>query len=184
MYTVDGEQSAYGRLETLITRIQSGDQEAFRMLYDSLADRLFGYVASRTSSRADALDVVQDIFIDLWTSLGRFDYRSDGHFYAFVFTIAKRKLYRHYKNGSHTESIDDLAPDEHPRVEADIVDHDGMRGLVERLPEKYRDVIVLRYWSDMSFAEIADALGATEGNVKVRHHRALEKLRDLQNSHE
>ncbi len=184
MYTVDGEQSAYGRLETLITRIQSGDQEAFRMLYDSLADRLFGYVASRTGSRADALDVVQDIFIDLWSALGRFSYRSDGHFYSFVFTIAKRKLYRHYKDGGRTESIDDLSADDHPRVEADITDRDGMRELVEKLPEKYRDVIVLRYWSDMPFAEIADALDTTESNVKVRHHRALEKLRDLQNNHE
>lgn len=184
MYTVDGEQNEDGRFETLITRIQSGDEEAFRTLYDALADRLFGYVGSRTRSRADALDLVQDIFIDLWASLGRFSYRSDGHFYSFVFTIAKRKLYRHYKKGDTVESLDDLAFDEHPRVEPDIVDPEGMRPLVALLPDKYRDVITLRYWSGMSFADIANALDTTETNVKVRHHRALEKLRDLQEHHE
>lgn len=176
MYMVDGAHDKEKSLEGLLVAAKAGDEEAFRTLYESLVDRLFGYVQSRVGYDTDPADVVQDVFIDLWASLPRLEYRSPGHFYAFVFTIVKRKLYAHYRTHQPTERIDDIASDDHPRVDAVLHDPDGMRELVAALPERYRDVMTLRYWSGMSFADIADMLGTTESNIKVRHHRALKRL--------
>lgn len=175
----DGKHLGEAELKDIVEGAMAGRHDAFHVLYEHLVDRLYGYAHLRSASHAEALDIVQDTFVDLWSALGRFTYRSSGHFYSFVFTILKRRLYRHYRTHVRTESIDDLAPGEHPRSEAVIDDPDGMRELVGQLSEKYRDVVTLRYWSGLSFAEIADTLGQSETNVKVRHHRALKQLREL-----
>ena len=166
-------------LRNIVERSKTGNQEAFHELYGILADRLFGYIRSRVGDGEDATDILQDVIVDLWQALGRFEYRSEGHFYAFVFVITKRRLARHYDGRTNTTSLDDLTPAQHPSVEAELVDPDGMRVHVAKLPEKYRDVMVLRYWSGLGFAEIADMLKTNENTVKVRHHRALEQLRAL-----
>ena len=171
-------------LRNMLERAKAGNQEAFHGLYNVVADRLFGYIRSRVGTGEDATDILQDVIVDLWQALGRFEYRSEGHFYAFVFVITKRRLARHYEGRTNTTSLDDLTASEHPRVEAELVDPDGMRVHVARLSEKYRDVMTLRYWSGLSFAEIADMLKTNENTVKVRHHRALEQLRTLMESYE
>lgn len=166
-------------LRNMLERAKAGNQEAFHGLYNVVADRLFGYIRSRVGTGEDATDILQDVIVDLWQALGRFEYRSEGHFYAFVFVITKRRLARHYKNTHVHSSLDDLAPSEHPRVDAELQDPDGMKPLVAKLPEKYQDVMNLRYWSGLGFAEIADMLGTNESTVKVRHHRALKQLKEL-----
>ncbi len=152
-----------------------GNELAFRAIYEHLSDRMFAFVRARARSRDEATDIMQDIFVDVWNALPRFTYITDAHFYSFVFTIAKRKLIRHYKTHRH-ESLDDLEGHEIPRMNADVTDPDGMRDIVAKLPEKYREVVTLRYWSGLSFAEIGESLGLTENNAKVRHHRALKEL--------
>ncbi len=169
-------------LQDVLAQAGQGNDKAFRALYDHLADRIFSFVRPRTRGREESLDIVQDIFVDLWSALPKFRYISDAHFYSFVFVIAKRKLARHYGERT-TESLDDLEVHAHPRVDADITDPDGMRTLVARLPEQYRDVVTLRYWSGLSFAEIGEMLGVSENNAKVRHHRALKLLERLMNEH-
>ena len=173
----------YDSLADALAKAGEGHELSFRALYEHLIDRLFSFVRPRARSRDEATDIVQDIFVDVWGAMPRFTYISDAHFYSFVFTIAKRRLIRHYKTHTH-ESLDDLEQSEHPRIEADIVDPDGMRKLIEQLPEKHREVITLRYFSGLPFVEIADMLGTTETNAKVRHHRALKELRVLMQTYE
>ena len=71
-----------------------------------LSDRLFSYALAHTRNRDDALDLVQDTFIDLWGGLKKFKYKNDESFYGFVFLVLKRKLYRHYKK----QPANDLPP--------------------------------------------------------------------------
>ncbi|MEK7606571.1 MAG: sigma-70 family RNA polymerase sigma factor [Patescibacteria group bacterium] len=170
-------------LKALVEKVGTGDQEAFRVLYESLIGRLFNYVRQRTSSEEDTNDLLQDIFLDLWNAFQHFEYRTEGHFYAFIFIVTKRRLARHYKTKRSHDSLDDLLPSQHPRVDAELNDPDGMKPLVARLSPKYRDVMTLRYWSGLGFAEIADMLGTNENTVKVRHHRALKQLRNLMAEH-
>jgi len=159
-----------------------GDEKAFQVLYNHLSDPLFRYILARTKDRDDTFDVMQDVFVDLWKGLQRFSYQSEGQFYGFVFTITKRKLSKHYrlikKHGdlSYMDHIDDLY--EIMPIET----KDDLRVTIEateQLKNKYKEVIELRYWSDLSFADIAKLLGEKETTVKVRHHRAIKQLEEI-----
>lgn len=148
----------------------------FRELYDGTVNKVYAYALNRTRDKAQAMDIVQNAYAALWQSLDRFRYVSDEHFWGYFFTIIRRVLAREWrrkKEESLSESYDVVAPDEEHE------DYRVLLGAVEDLKEKEQQVIKLRYFSDFSFADIAAALSITEGNAKVIHHRAFEKLKAL-----
>ncbi|PIP73346.1 MAG: hypothetical protein COW88_02290 [Candidatus Lloydbacteria bacterium CG22_combo_CG10-13_8_21_14_all_47_15] len=166
-------------LPILIKRSREGDTDAFRCIFERLNDRLFQYARAHTVARDDALDIVQDTFIDIWKSLNGFAYRSDEAFYGFVFVILKRKIARYRRINAIRASLpfnEKIANEASYEIERE--DYRFVMKALERLATDYQELLKLRYWSDMSFAEIALVMNITEGTAKVRHHRALQKLKD------
>jgi len=161
-------------LESLIEEARKGRTDAFREIFNQFSDKLYGYAISRTASKEDALDVVQDTFVDLWGGLQRFQYRSDEEFGGFVFKILKRKISRQHRARRGDLSLYDV--DE--AYEIEVEDYRFVTSNVDTLSPKYQEVVRLRYWAQMSFGEIASALNIKEGTAKVRHHRAIEKLKE------
>jgi len=164
-------------LKELIGASKEGDTNAFHELYERLNQPVFGFVAARTNSRDDAKDVLQDIFIDVWRALPKFSYSSDKELYSFVYTIAKRKLARYYNSQGKTIQY----TEQHIRENYENIDPESMSFLpiIQKLKPKYREVLELRYWSQLPFADIAKFLKTQETTVKVRHHRALQQLEVL-----
>jgi RNA polymerase sigma factor (sigma-70 family) len=172
-------------LRDLVLSSTEGDEYAFHLLYERLSDPLFKYVLSRTKDRDDALDILQDIFVDLWKALENFSYESEGEFYGFVFTITKRKLGKHYKQKRPTELFDENILEHSESRDVELAD--DIRVLMEavsKLKDTYRTVIELRYWSGLTFGEIGKLLQEKETTVKVRHHRALKMLDDIISTYE
>jgi RNA polymerase sigma-70 factor (ECF subfamily) len=170
-------------LEVLVAESAKGNTLVFKELYDRLADRIFSYVRSRSRSREDALDITQEVFLDFWKSLTAFKYVSDGKLYGFLYTIAIRRISKHYRFSRPQISIEDvedvLADDSDVSLVAEASRAmDSMR----RLGGMDQRVIELRYYSGLQFAEIAEILGKNESAVKVRHHRAIEKLQLIFNN--
>lgn len=165
-------------LDGLVEEAKRGSEHAFRGIFDLLADRLFHYSLAHTGHREDALDLVQETCIELWRALPKFTYRSDEEFLGFVFKIMKRRLMRYYKKREvDRERIErmenrELPGAEEPRYE----DYRHLIRATEKLSEDHREVIRLRYFADLSFKEIAAALGISENSAKVIHHRALKHL--------
>ncbi|XOB42367.1 MAG: RNA polymerase sigma factor [Candidatus Nealsonbacteria bacterium] len=164
-------------LKILVEQAQNGNKDAFKEIFDRLSDRFFAYIFSRTSNRDDSLDIIQETFIDLWNSLKRFKYRSEQSFYGFVFKIAKRKLYHYYRKKQKIISLDKLSEGQLVQEATNQQSSEYVVNHVNALVSKYQDVITLRYWSQMTFKEIAAVLNITENTAKVRHHRALKKLK-------
>ena len=164
-------------LEELIVTSKEGDMDAFHELYERLSQPVFGFVAARTNSRDDAKDVLQDIFIDVWRALPKFSYSSDKELYSFIYTIAKRKLARYYASQGKTVQY----TEQHIKENYEGINAESMSFLpiIQKLKPKYREVIELRYWSRLPFADIAKFLKTQETTVKVRHHRALQQLETL-----
>ena len=164
-------------LEKLIVTSKAGDIHAFHELYERLSQPVFGFVVARTNSRDDAKDILQDTFIDIWRALPKFSYSSDKELYSFVYTIAKRKLARYYKSQDKTIQY----TEQHVKENYESMDAESMSFLpiIQKLKPKYREVLELRYWSQLPFADIAKFLKTQETTVKVRHHRALAKLKTL-----
>ena len=152
-----------------------GDAEAFRLLVRALDGKLFSYVSYRTQTREDALDTLQDVFIDLWKALPRFTYVSDEAFYRFLFTIAKRNV-QHAWGRRKTVSLEEVGEvadtKEAQTTEEKVVLHRAL----QKLDEKAKDIVILRHWSGYSFKEIGVLLSMKEEAVRVRHHRALHTL--------
>ena len=134
----------------------------------------FTYALAHTRSRDDALDLVQDTFIDLWNGINKFNYRNDESFYGFVFLILKRKLYRHYGKRVNTVELDEKYITENYVLE--VEDYRYLEKMMKTLPQKYQELLKLRYWSAFSFKEISAVMNVKEGTLKVWHHRAINKL--------
>jgi RNA polymerase sigma-70 factor (ECF subfamily) len=167
-------------LEILIAESAKGNTLVFKELYDRLADRIFSYIRSRSRYREDALDIMQEVFVDFWKSLGTFKYVSEAKLYGFLYTIAIRRISKRYRSSRSQTSIED--------VEDMLADNSDISLAVEasravdslrRLGDTDQKIISLRYYSGLQFAEIAEILGKNESAVKVRHHRAINKLQRI-----
>lgn len=164
-------------LQSLITDAQKGDKETFRVLYGLLSPRIFKFIRPRARNREDALDALQETFIDFWKGLGRFTYQNDKALEAFLLLIATRKLnksFRFWRKYTSLESVEDIAIDESTPVEGVMLD---VSFALAKLKTRDRELIVLRDIEGRSFTEISKILNESENALKVRHHRALIKLR-------
>ncbi len=165
-------------LEELVTQSGTGDSKAFKMLFDMLHSRVYAYVRYRTNSHDESLDATQQIFIELWKALPRFNYRSDAAFYGFLFTITKRQIIGTYRQ-RHPSILALTSDDEFVGEEQDTLQEDEVMRALTSLDEITKEIVVLHHWSRYTFGEIAMMLTMTENAVRVRHHRGLLTLKSV-----
>src|SRR5438128_1671029 len=173
--------------EALAQRVAERDIDAFAVLYDRYAPRVFAW-AVRTLGPSDADDVTQDVFLRLWDRAGRFD-ESRGRFGAWFAVVVRHEVIGRLRRRSRehriatSEDIDELlgaVPDggSPPEARAWLSERDALlAGAVRALPVEQRRVIVMAYFGGLSQSEIAAALAVPLGTVKKRTSLALAKLR-------
>lgn len=173
------------RFRTTIERLHTGDEYAFKELYENLSGRVFAYIVPRVRTREEALDVMQDVFLAIWSARMRFAYVNDASVYGFVFTIARRQLVAYYKKHKRTVDIEARAEEDRYDMDTEALgDIYTVERALPQLSENDRDIITLRYWSGLSFAEIAEMKNTNENATRVQHHRALEKLKTIIERHD
>ena len=159
------------------------DPAAFEQLYLRYADRIFRFVVGQTGSTSLAEDIAGETMIAAFENLHRFD-PDLGSFAAWLFTIARRRtvdeqrrlarLWRALsRRGAEADSVDDVL--------SAVVRSEraaSLRAALNRLPERDREVLLLRYVAELSAPEIAEMLGLSSGAVRTRIHRALQRLSD------
>lgn len=163
-------------LQALLTDTRAATATQFEAVYAHLVDKIYSYVSYRVATKEQATDLVQDIFVELYTALPSFSYQSDAQFYSFVFTITKRKLAKHYAVQHKEALVSILDTDQLASTESDTETSDAVRRALATLDETSRDIIILHHWSRYTFSEIASLLTMTESAVRVRHHRAVHAL--------
>ena len=172
-------------METLVNNAKTGDKVAFRALYEELSNPVFLFVRARTKSRDDAIDVLQEVFVDFWKSLDRFEFLSEKELRAYLYTIASRKLFKLYKFKRVTvafEEVEDfLVQPANEDLRLEVI---SIQETIKTLHKKDREILELRHFAGLPFGEIALLLKSTENAMKVRHHRALRKLKSLLNYEE
>lgn len=151
--------------------------------YEEHADALFRFAYYKLSDREKAKDIVQDAFVKFWEYL-----RADGEVTnpkALLFRIASNAIIDNYRK--HKEiSLDVLAedgfdPGDTAEVERTVEIADGSLalGLLNKLDEPLRHLLMLRYVDGLSVKEIAEITEERENTVSVRIHRALKELKDM-----
>ena len=141
------------------------DPARFIDLYDRYVDRVYAYVRRRTGDRAAAEDVTSTVFEQALTNLKRFEWRG-APLAAWLFRIAANALTDHRRRDGrelHHEPPD--VPDEYEQHRLD--ERVGLFQLVDRLPDAQRRVIEMRFVEGRSIAEMAAALGRSDGCLTV-----------------
>jgi len=170
------------------------DGEAFGILADRYEAKLTRYVRRLGRiSQEDAQDILQEAFLRMYKGLSGYDPKLP--FSSWAYRVAHNQavswMRKHRKHGHETvplETDDEdganllavLASD--ADVDAEIRENEMavlVREAVQELPVKYRDVLVLRFLEDRSYAEIGDILKKPEGSVATLIHRAKKKLVDI-----
>ncbi|WP_150265555.1 sigma-70 family RNA polymerase sigma factor [Paenibacillus tepidiphilus] len=167
----------------LIERTLAGSREAFAELYEATVHDVYQTVRFFVSVPSDAEDVVQEIYLEVHRSLGRFDLGRP--FRPWLMGVAMRQIKAHRRKGWRQFRILEKAGAGSRLVE----EEDIARKVVERLSNrplldsvhalsfKLQQVVILHYGQECSQEEIAAILGIPPGTVKSRIHAALQKLR-------
>ena len=165
----------------LVRRTLAGDQNAFAALVEKYKDPVYNVAYRMLGNAAEAEDVAQEAFVRAYTQLRT--YKDTHRFSTWLLSIAshlsidqlrrRRFLALPLDNVPFLEWIADLgAGPEQAAVQGETSDE--MQRLLQQLPPKYRAVLILRYWHDLSYEEIAGVLHLTPALVKARLHRARE----------
>ncbi|MFN8375248.1 MAG: sigma-70 family RNA polymerase sigma factor [Anaerolineae bacterium] len=154
--------------------------EAFRDLYRHYFPRLYGYVAARVGHVPDAEDLVSIVFIKVVEALHRFEYRGEGAFAAWVFSIAHNEVSQFYRKQNYTAlPLEDMA-DSHDAPPDELVirkeQFARLYGLIGTLSARRQEIVTLKFFGELRNQEIAAVLGLDERTVASHLCRALDDL--------
>ena len=156
------------------------DPKAFEAQYDAYVRKIYAYVYYRTQHRETAEDLTSLVFLKALDKLGSFD-ASRGTFSAWIYGIARNALTDHYRSARDTVDIDDVWD---LRSDSDVVRDAEARERVEKLrpylqalPKDQRELLFLRLWDGLSYAEIAELTGRSEDACKMAFSRVIARLR-------
>ncbi len=156
---------------------QAGDRPTFDGLYHAHRLALVRLAVLLVDDQASAEDVVQDAFAALHAHWSRLDDPAKALAYLRTSVVNRSRSALRRRRTARAYVPPHEAPPESPEAELLLAeDQRAVLAAVRRLPERQRQVLVLRYWSDLSEAEIAAALGITRGTVKSTASRALDSL--------
>jgi len=172
-------------LAQLLSQVRAGDADAWGELYRQYAPAIFRFCRRLLPAREDAEDATTEIFMKVQQKLGTYD--SSRPFTAWLYKVASNHCWdtlrrRRIRQDLETGDVDAL-PLEHPdpgqlqRLQNEHTSKEVRTGLAQ-LPDRARMALVLRYYADMSYDEIADTLGVRRAFVGVLLLRARHQLRD------
>jgi RNA polymerase sigma-70 factor (ECF subfamily) len=178
--------SAPGKTEPteVITRARAGDAEAWGELYRDFAPAIFRFCRRALPTREDAEDATMEIFMKLRDKLSQYD--ENRSFSAWLYRVAanhcwdllRRRKIRQDKETDDLENVPLAHPD--PSQLDRMIEQrssEEVRRALDKLGSRARMALVMRYYSDMSYDEIADALGVRRAFVGVVLLRARHELR-------
>lgn len=160
-------------------------REAFAILLPRYRDKVFRLTFSMLRDRAMAEDTTQDVFLRIWRALPGFAGQSQ--LSTWIYAIAKNGSLSELRKRRPTVSLDQNDDDDsyNPAVaalaapEADDSATVSVGQMLDQLPERYRQAVVLFYMEDKSYEQTAASLGLPLGTVKALLHRARKRLIEL-----
>jgi len=168
----------------LVAAVRSGDRDAFGVLVDRETAAVYRTCLRILGRPRDAEDVTQESFVAAYRAIGQF--RGEGSLRGWLLRIATRQSYRRLAQRRPDAELDSVGearlsdPSADPtRVVVAAEQRADVRRAVNELTDPYREVVALRFFGEMSLAEVADATGRPINTVKTHLRRGLERLRQV-----
>lgn len=173
-------------INLLLRRIDRGDRSAFAELVEHFQRPLFGYLGRMGLRQGQAEEVAQETFLRAWQRLGDYD-QARAAFSTWLFTIARNLAINELTraSSSHEQTFGEDMPEMacERRQPAQEVMNRQLRLQVQQalrmLPYDDRSALALAYYEELDMSSIARIEGCTVGAIKVRLHRAKQRLRQL-----
>jgi RNA polymerase sigma-70 factor (ECF subfamily) len=175
----------------LLELFHSGEREkAFTLLMEKYQVRIYWHIRRMVLTHDDADDVMQNTFIKVWKALENF--RADSQFYTWLYRIATNEALNHLNNkrkktaipfegGSSNADDEDnpFGPSNYlksdPYFNGDDIELKLQRA-IDTLPDRQKQVFLLRYYDEMPYEEMSEILGTSVGALKASYHHAVQKI--------
>ena len=158
-------------------------EEAFRGITDAYTERLYWHVRRFVCSHDDTNDLLQDIFIKIWTALPSF--RGDSGLYTWIYRIATNGVLNHLRRQKVKSllSFESISASLEKKIDEDIYFNGNelqreLHKAIQRLPQKQRIVFSLRYFDELKYEEISEITGTSIGALKASYHHAYNKIKE------
>jgi|ADurb_H2B_02_Slu_FD_contig_21_656882_length_846_multi_4_in_0_out_0_2 RNA polymerase sigma-70 factor (ECF subfamily) len=161
----------------IIELAKGGDERSMTDLFNAYKDYVMRSAFIMLRSRDEAEDVTENVFYKVFTNLHSFDMERD--FHPWLSRIIRNECFTYLKRNrrqvTNTETFLDTisSEDSHPET-IHLV-----QSILDQLSQKEREIIQLRFYQELTFEEMAKVLSTSVGNVKVRIHRAIKKLKEM-----
>ena len=168
----------------LMLKVKDGDFDKMGLLFERYHRQLFGFLFQMTRQREASEDMVQNVFYRMLKY--RKGFTGHGEFKIWMFHLARNVLSDHFHKNKRAKTIEDLS-----HVHEHIAGDESVDGQLEKaqqmkilekaletLNEENRELLLLCRYQELKYSEVAQILNISEGNVKVRVHRALTQLKD------
>lgn len=166
----------------LVDAVLAGDRQAFGHLVERETRSVYRACLRILGRPHEAEDVTQETFVAAFRSIRT--YRGEGSLRAWLLRIATRQAFRRLSQRRTTVELAEIpeprladASSEPTRIVIQAESQREVRDAVTALPEPYREVVALRFFADLSLAEVAEATGRPLNTVKTHLRRGLERLR-------
>lgn len=165
--------------DAALVRAARRDTAAFARLYRRYVTPIYRYVYSRVGHAAEAEDLTSQVFAEALEGLP--GYREQGHFSAWLFSIARRRVADHHRRRRTTLPLDEVTAGPAGQLDplAQVVEGEALSrlgALVSELGEGEQELLRLRFAGDLTYAEIGAIVGRSEAAIKMAVHRLLRRL--------
>jgi RNA polymerase sigma-70 factor (ECF subfamily) len=159
----------------LIDKYFKGDEKSLEILIKRYLKPIYSFVYRHIGNSQDAEDITQDVFVKTWRNLKKFD--KNRSFKTWIFTIAKNS-YIDFLRKKKAIPFSDFENDKGENIiinklSYQMADEQEFSSIINRLPSKYRNVMLLYYNNYFTFREIAERLKTPLNTIKSQHRRAL-----------
>ena len=167
--------------QSLVQRARQLDEEALAELYEKYFDKIYRYVVIKIGNRIEAEDLTQQVFINMLRSISSYKWKGKP-FSAWLFRIAHNLVvdYLRRKSKLKTDSIEGMEVRDNSNPQMEIEHKSEVERVLlatKRLTEAQREVISLRFTSELAIAEVANIMGKSQGAIKALQHSAIIALR-------
>jgi RNA polymerase sigma-70 factor (ECF subfamily) len=171
----------------LVDRARAGDAEAQGAIFDFYWPKIVRYAYAHCGNLQDAEDLASEVFLRMVEAIGRFQWRDNVPFTAWLFRIARNQIVNHYRRRGDSVpwpeegSNEPAAPDDPQQMVEQHLALDEVYQVAQKLPILQQEVIRLRFGADLSLADTARILDKKENNVKQLQHKAIGRMKQLLN---
>ena len=168
-------------LSRIVAGCQKGDRQSFSQLVDIYTTRCYSYFYRLTASPDQSSDLLSELFVKLLGKIGSY---KGGSFRAWLFKIASNTFYDHLRDRQKQKKLIEAAilqrtRTDKPQTKSEAETIDKLQIQLEKLDPETAELLIMRFYSGLSFKELAELRSEPVGTTLSKVHRGLKKLRQL-----